>query len=247
MTHLTYAGLTDRGRAREQNEDRWWADPEQGLYLVADGLGGQMAGGLAAQVVVETLPPLLRRRLPGPADLTAPEAGERVRAVLAQVSSQLREQSQGQPGLEGMGATVVLALIRDSQALIAHLGDSRAYLWRRRRLKRLTTDHSVAQLLLDSGEITPAEAPTHPARGQLTRFVGMPGEALPDVQLQALAPGDRLLLCSDGLTGMVSERDVLAILNRTLPLEATCQRLVQAANAAGGKDNITVVIVSVDG
>jgi len=246
MPHLTYAGLTDRGRVRPQNEDRWVADPEQGLYLVADGMGGEVAGALAAQVVVETLPALLRQRLPGLDTLATSEAGQRVQAALVELNDHLRAQSRNHPGLEGMGATVVLALIRDTQALIAHLGDSRAYLWRQKRLKRLTTDHSVIQLLLHSGDITPEEAATHPARSHLTRFVGMPGEALPEVRWQTLAPGDRLLLCSDGLTGMVSDREVLAILNRRLPPEETCQRLIEAANAAGGQDNITVVIVNVD-
>lgn len=245
MSKLSYAGLSDRGRVRAQNEDRWAADPDQGLYIVSDGMGGEMAGALAAKIVVETLPPLLRQRLGNLTNLAASEAEERLQAALAQLSDRLREQSQGQPGLEGMGATVVLALIREEQALIAHMGDSRAYLWRRGRLSQLTRDHSIIQLLLDAGEIRPDAVAMHPARGQLTRFIGMPGEALPEVRAVVLYSGDRLLLCSDGLTGMVGEKELWAILKQKLSSQVMCQCLVEAANAAGGKDNITVVVINV--
>lgn len=244
MITLSYAGLTDQGRVRTQNEDNWVADPDQGLCVVSDGMGGQFAGALAAKIVVETLPSLLRKQMRGIEDVADPEATRRLLTALAELSDQVRNGSQGQPGLDGMGATVVLALIRGSHALIAHMGDSRAYLLRQGRLEQLTRDHSLIQLLLDCGEITPEEAACHPARGQLTRYVGMMGEALPEARLLKLCPGDCLLLCSDGLTGMVSDAELLAILRKKLSPKASCKRLISAANAAGGKDNITAVIIS---
>jgi protein phosphatase len=217
------------------------------LYIVADGMGGALAGALAAQVVAEALAALLRRRMVGVSDLTAPDAGERLLAAVAELSAQVRKESRGQPGLDGMGATVVVALVRAGQALIAHLGDSRAYRWRPGSLEPLTRDHSLLQLLLDCGEITPHEAAEHPARGQLTRYVGMEEEALPEARALTLDSGDRLLLCSDGLTGMLSDRELLAILNEDLALDQACHRLVAAANAAGGVDNVTALLVEVPG
>jgi protein phosphatase len=126
MPRITYAGLTLQGRVRTQNEDRWTADPDQGLFIVSDGMGGQPAGALASRIVVETLPALLRTQMQGTADLTTPDASHRLLAALATLSEQVRRGSQSQPGLDGMGATVVLALLRGMQALVAHTGDSRA-------------------------------------------------------------------------------------------------------------------------
>jgi len=242
---IRHAGRTDRGRVRAHNEDAWVADPQQGLYVVADGMGGEFAGALAAKVVVETLPSLLRQKMAGIEDFARPGAATPLLAALAELSHRLRQETEHQPGLAGMGATVVLALIRGAQALVAHLGDSRAYLLRGGGLERLTRDHSLVQLLLDGGEITPAEAATHSARGQLTRNVGMAGEPLPEARVLALSPGDRLLLCTDGLTGMLSDAELPALAGPNQGPEETCARLVQAANEAGGKDNVTVVVMDV--
>lgn len=245
MTHrFTYAGLSDRGRVRKENEDNWVADPEYGLFVVSDGMGGQFAGALAAKIVVETLPPLIKERMKNLKNRKTSAARKLITAALADLSHQVRNQSQGQPGLEGMGATVVLALIRGAHALIAHMGDSRAYLLRRGRLQQLTRDHSIVQLLIDDGKITREEALRHPARGQLTRYVGMTGDALPEARSLDLRRGDRLLLCTDGLTDMVADTKLLSILKKTLVPKTACRHLIAAANAAGGRDNITAVTIS---
>jgi serine/threonine protein phosphatase PrpC len=244
---VRHAGLTDQGRVREQNEDTWAADQKEGLYLVSDGIGGQVAGAMASRIVAETLPGLIRQGLSGISDLADPAATRRVGEAISQLSRELQQQTHGKPGLEGMGATVVLGLVRNSKALIAHMGDSRAYLWRKGRLEQLTKDHSIIQLLLDNGEIKPEEVSTHPARGWMTRSVGMAGEPLPELRLLDLHPGDRLLLCTDGLTAMVSDVVILSILNGHSQPKEICRRLVDAANEAGGKDNITVVLVVIAG
>ena len=142
-----------------------------------------------------------------------------------------------------MGATVVMALVQDDRAFIAHMGDSRAYLLRRGKLRPLTDDHSIVGILLRTGEIRPEEAEHHPARGQLSRYVGMEDEVYPDVRTVRLASGDRLLLCTDGLTGMVPDDTIMGLLAVSEEPQVACDHLVEAANAAGGKDNITAVIV----
>lgn len=245
MSTISYAGLSDVGRVRTENEDRWFADPDQGLFLVADGIGGAVAGGLASQIVAEVLPRLLRNRLHGTRDPADAGVANQVSAALVELSERLREESRRAMGLKGMGSTVVLALVRQRQAVVAHMGDSRAYLLRAGRLEQLTKDHTIAQLLVDCGELAPEKAASHPAHGQLTRFVGMGIEALPETECIELSPGDRLLLCSDGLTGMLSDQQILAILSQQTAPDEACRHLIAAANEAGGKDNITAVVVAV--
>jgi protein phosphatase len=242
MNPTDYAALSDRGRVRENNEDRWFADPRQGIYIVADGMGGAAAGEVAAEAVTKVLPRLLAQRLPPDKPLDD-NALERVSAAVADMSDHLREAARQRPSYAGMGATVVLAMIRGKRALLAHMGDSRAYLLRSGKLRQLTKDHSLVQLLLDGGDITAEQSKHHPGRGQITRFVGMQGQSLPETKLLELSPGDRLILCTDGLTGMIEEQQLLEILSNQPQPEQACQRLVEAANEAGGKDNVTVLIV----
>ena len=245
MVVIKYAGLTDLGCVREKNEDNWMADPGLGLYVVADGMGGQLGGGLASKVIVEVLPHLVRKEFAEIMDLSDPVASQRLLEVLSYLSNHLREGGKDEAGLSGMGSTVIMLLVHGSKALIGQMGDSRAYLLRKRKLKQLTTDHTLIQLLLESGDITAEEAITHPACGQLTRYVGMEGEPLPEVQLFEIQPGDRLLLCSDGLTGMLTDKEILAVLKKKLVPKTICKRLVEAAKKAGGKDNIATVVITI--
>lgn len=172
-------------------------------------------------------------------------ASKAVSAALLELSEHLRVETQAIPGLKGIGSTVVLVLIRDGQAIVAHLGDSRAYLLRAGHLEQLTNDHTIAQLLADRGEIPRDAVASHPSRSQLTRFVGMSADAITETTCIDLAPGDRILLCSDGLSGTLSDQRILSILNQQPDPEQACRQLIDAANAAGGKDNITVLSVTV--
>lgn len=244
VTVPRWAGLSDRGRVRERNEDRWSAHADLGLFIVSDGMGGRPAGEVASEVVVAALPTLVAHHFGADPDLDAPDAPQRLRTVLTELSADLREGSQDTPRLAGMGATAVVALVSQATALIAHVGDSRAYLLNLRGLHRLTRDHSLAQALIDAGAITDQQAAGHPARGQLTRHMGMVGEALPDARRVALEPDDRLLLCSDGLTGMLDDARIQAILDRSPEPQHACRTLVEAANEAGGTDNITVLVIA---
>ena len=186
---IDFAAVSDVGKVRGENQDRWFADAELGLFLVADGLGGHAAGGLAAQIVAEVLPRLLKRRLQSGPHTPCAEAAEQISAALVELSEQLREESRSVPGLKGMGSTVVLALLRGRQAVVAHMGDSRAYLLHAGRLLQLTKDHTIAQLLVDHGKLAPEQAASHPARGRLTRYVGMGTEAIPETG--RVRPGPR--------------------------------------------------------
>jgi len=241
---LSFHALTHAGRAREQNEDAYFANGEEGLFIVADGMGGASAGALAAEIVTEVLPLLIRRASASRRSSKSIVSKQSSREALCELSNELRRRSEGQPGLHGMGAAVVVAQIRGRRACITHLGDCRAYLQHGSSLERLTKDHSVVQLLLDSGELCPEKAATHPARNRLTRYVGMAGEPLPDSRVVDLQPGDKLLLCSDGLTAMVDDTEIFRMLKQRRSARRLCEELVGTANEAGGKDHVTVLLVT---
>ena len=243
---IKFYGVSDRGLVRRKNEDNWVADSEQGLYIVSDGMGGEAAGALASEIVVKTLPALLKKKMPHIKELTDPNTSQQLLTAIAELSDSVQREAMDVPGLAGMGATVVVALIQDSHALIGHMGDSRAYLLRAESLRQLTKDHSIVQLLMDQGEITSEEALQHPARGQLTRAVGMDGTPLPEAHSIELRTGDKLLLCTDGLNGMLKDEQILSILNNHHLPEKICRELIATANKAGGKDNITAVVLSID-
>jgi protein phosphatase len=231
---ILHACLSDRGRTHAANEDRWLADPAQGLYVVADG----MADERPAQLAIDRLPELLVPRLADIDDAGDPRAQEAVRSVLAEVSEEARD-------LDTTGSTVVLALVRGRRVLLAHLGDSRIYLLRQDCLLQLSRDHSLLQEMVDRGELTSEEAAAGKYDGGPTRFLGMWGDPDADVSVLDLQPGDRLLLCSDGLTGMLSDEELRQILTREAAPAEACRRLIDAANAAGGADNITALVLAV--
>lgn len=237
------AGLSHRGRVRDHNEDALALLPEQGLFIVADGMGGHQAGETASKAVVTVLPKMIEQQRAAAAKGDLPSLSRTLRDAIAELSRLLRQQSAEQTGLAGMGSTVVLACIRGDAAVIAHMGDSRAYLLRRGKLKQLTDDHSLVGILLRQGEITPAEARVHPARSRISRYVGMQGDAQPEARTLKLLRGDRLLLCTDGLTGMVEDEAIASILTAESDPEAACAALIDAANKSGGNDNITAIIL----
>jgi protein phosphatase len=241
---LSAACLTHQGRVRPQNEDHCSISLEQRLFIVSDGMGGSNAGELASQAVALRLPRLLEQGVRQMQNWTSATREELLVEIILQLNQQIHSESDGRPGLQGMGATVVLAWLQDAQAYLAHLGDSRIYLLRQGHLTLLTQDHSVAALLVQRGDITAEEARTHPSHNRITRFVGMKGPASPTVQHISLQAHDRLLLCSDGLTGMLLETEILSLLLRySEPIDA-CKALIEAANQAGGKDNITALIIN---
>jgi serine/threonine protein phosphatase PrpC len=240
---MTHAGATDIGRVRKENEDHWAAYPDDGLYIVADGMGGALGGGLASQIVCETLPLLAHKCIGPEMDFSRPDTVAEVNGVLASLSTMLRDGSRDLAGLKGMGSTVVTVIVRGNLAVVSHMGDSRAYLLRDGELRRITRDHTVVELLLESGDVSENEVDEHPLRGRLTRFVGMPDEPLPESHVVELMPEDVLLLCTDGLTGPVSDADIRRAILESVSLDDACLKLTEEANRRGGKDNITAVLI----
>jgi protein phosphatase len=242
MLAIRHAALNDVGRLHQDNDDRWYADPEIGLYFVTDG----MANKATPDFIVETLPSLIHEEINAQvADLANANLAGLLQSLLASLNDRVR-QLLYQTACYNLGATLVLALVRGGVALLAHLGDSRIYLHRGGQLLQLTRDHSVVQNMIDNGMLTQAQAVASHGNGGPTRFIGMAGLAMADVRQLTLLPGDRLLLCSDGLTEMLYDEDVLAILNKSSVLQDACRHLVDAANVAGGYDNITVMLIAAD-
>jgi PPM family protein phosphatase len=224
---------TDIGRVRERNEDSILIAPP--LYVVADGMGGHRGGQVASRVALETL-----ESLASEGSGTLPE---NVRGANQAVWDRSLEDER----LAGMGTTLTGAQIDGASVLIAHVGDSRAYLLRDGELRQLTADHTLVARMVKSGEITEAEAEVHPHKNVLTRALGTDEQVEVDEDTIALIDGDRLLLCSDGLTGMVTEDQIQAILENSEQPQQAADRLVKAANRAGGIDNISVVVLAAIG
>lgn len=213
--------------------------------MVSDGIGGGSGGEVASEAVVEFLPLEIRRAIPADADLTDKCVQKRLQATIESFSRTFYEETNGQPEVSGSGATVVVVVIRDRRALVVHLGDSRAYLYRDSQLKRLTQDHTLVQSLINERLISSEDAARHPARSQLIQFVGMAGAPHVHLSELTLQVGDCLLLCSDGLTNQLADSEIVAILKAESYSTAISRRLVDAANNAGGHDNTTVLVVCV--
>jgi serine/threonine protein phosphatase PrpC len=228
------AGTTDAGRKRRRNEDAFVLDPP--LFAVADGMGGAQAGEVASRLAAAAF------REFHEADELEPE--ERVGAIIQEANRRIYERARSDAQASGMGTTITAALLRDANVALGHVGDSRAYRLREGRLEQLTEDHSLVADLVRTGRITPEEADTHPQRSVITRALGTDPEVDVDTFTVPAEPGDVFLLCSDGLTTMVEEDEIVEIITRSPDLAQATKALVKAANRAGGEDNITVVLFS---
>jgi protein phosphatase len=242
MTATVTAGRTDVGRVREANED-FLADFERPsghrLLVVADGMGGHRGGATASRLCVETLGESFRRSSDEPEVL--------LREALGAANERIQHEARNDMELSGMGTTAVaLLLTPEAEAWVAHLGDSRAYLLRDGVLRRLTDDHTVVAAMIQRGVLDPGAAETHPRRHELVRCVGFHDEVSPEITRIDVLPGDRFLLCSDGLSGQVPEEEICSVLLRESPADAA-DALVAAANAAGGRDNVSVLVGAVPG
>ena len=223
--------LTDTGRQREANEDSYFS--RSPLFAVADGMGGAQAGEVASKVAVEAFEAIRGDEYP-------PEELLRLTAELA--NHRIYELAQGDSSRSGMGTTLTAALVNGDDISFGHVGDSRAYVWRDRKLKQITNDHSLVEELRRQGRLTRDQAAEHPQRSVITRALGPEPKVEVDTMTFHARPGDVILLCSDGLTTMLADEDVAAILSREGDLQRTARRLIRAANDRGGRDNIPVVL-----
>jgi serine/threonine protein phosphatase PrpC len=229
-------GITDAGRRRRRNEDAYVLEPP--LFAVADGMGGAQAGEVASRLAVDAF------REFHEADELEPE--ERLSAIIQEANRRIYERAREDTQASGMGTTVTAALVGEESISVGHVGDSRAYRLRGGRLEQLTDDHSLVADLVRGGRLTPEEADVHPQRSVITRALGTDIEVDIDAFTFEAEPGDVVLLCSDGLTTMVTDEEIVAIVGEAKSLERAAKQLVKAANRRGGEDNVTVVLFALE-
>lgn len=233
------AAVSDRGKVRNTNEDSFIADSETAIFLVADGMGGHAAGEIAGRMAARTTAETLSRHG------THLEPKERLLAAVKQANTCVYEAQKLEPAYRGMGSTLTALTFSGGLYYLAHVGDSRAYLLRGGMIRQLSRDHSNVWLLYESGEITKEEIAGHPYKNLISRCIGAGPEVEADFACGAALLDDVYLLCSDGLTDILADGVIRQILTESgrYPKKA-CERLVNAANAGGGPDNITAVVVS---
>jgi PPM family protein phosphatase len=242
-------GLTHVGRQRQHNEDSFLVEDGAKLYLVADGMGGHAAGEIASRIAVDSISEFILHTKED--DGTWPHAYDeqfrrttnRLMAAVRMANTRVLEAMRKDARLRGMGTTVVACMADNDTMSIAHVGDSRAYLVRDQQLSRITNDHSWVFEQVQAGMLSEAEAEKHPLRNVITRALGGALQVTPDAQEIEIRSGDVYLLCSDGLTGMVPEEEILRLVSENSSLEAACQQLIDTANARGGLDNVTAILV----
>jgi protein phosphatase len=235
VTIASYARASDTGKKRRRNEDSYVVAPP--LFAVADGMGGAQAGEVASKLAAAALKETHPDGASGP---------ETVIALIQEANRRVYERAASDPATSGMGTTITVALVDGSEVTIGHVGDSRAYVVRGDELEQLTEDHSLVNELLKSGKLSREEAETHPQRSVITRAVGTDPDVDVDAFTVTAGEGDVFLLCSDGLTDMVADADILDVVEKHRDdLDRVTKALVSAANRGGGEDNITVIAFSI--
>ncbi len=244
------AGSTDPGQMRDHNEDCFLVDPDRGMAILADGMGGHLAGEVASAMAVEVIHHVLGEHAAKGAGRRRPAGANAVtdgmRRAVERANSAIYEASHERSECRGMGTTVVVTMVRDGKICVAHVGDSRLYRLRRGRLTQMTEDHSMVQELLRDGLISHEQARASPNRNLVTRALGVDAGIQVDVSTEAVRPGDIYLLCTDGLSDVLTDEEIGRIVAAgDQDFAATAQALIAAANRGGGPDNITAVLVGV--
>lgn len=248
---LVMTGRTDTGMVRDHNEDSFVIVPEIGLAILADGMGGHLAGEVASAMAIDQVTQYLlnafKAESPKPANGVSPDSEMLVEAV-KNANAAIHAASVDRPEHSGMGTTIVATVFHDNHLTVAHVGDSRLYRFRDGQLSQITEDHSMVQELLRRGLISPEEARTSANKNLVTRALGVDPLVQVDVDEHECRPGDIYLLCSDGLNDVLSDEDISALLVRfDADMEAATRGLIDEVNARGGPDNVSIVMVRTDG
>jgi len=234
---MKWSQVTHTGLVRPNNEDAFLVEPALGLFAVADGMGGHRAGEVASRRALEDL----RRYFLA---LDPPDPGEALAAAFEAVNASILAAASANRAWHGMGTTCTACLVRGTDLWVGHIGDSRAYLVRGTGMEQLTEDHTWVLELLKNGRLTDEEARRHPRRNMLVRALGAEPTVRVDVRHVDLVPGDRVLLCTDGLSGLLTPAEMNTILAGNGDLEAAAKQLLSRALALGGRDNITIVLLA---
>jgi protein phosphatase len=237
LVHYAAAAVSDRGRKRTSNEDSYGFSVEHGVYVVCDGMGGAAAGEIASSLAVDEIMRLVAGSAAGR------PARPEMESAIAAANQAIYSRAQRNHKLSGMGTTMVVLVAEERLVRVFNIGDSRCYRLRGRRLEQVTLDHSLVEEQVRQGRMTIADALRSPLRNVITRALGTQCQVTPDIFELEADPGDLFLLCSDGLTRELADSLIESLLSIDLPLDELCERLVGAANKAGGHDNITAVLV----
>ncbi len=241
-------GLTDIGRIRQTNQDTLRIDDEIGLWIVADGMGGHAGGDVASQLAVETIHQYIAEHVPSIDQSEAVDCTAIIQSAVVHAHATLRKRAKAEPALKGMGTTVVLVFMpntNDESAFIAHVGDSRAYLIRDKKITALTRDHTLLEERIQVGLLPRSTPSSHQLGHVLTRGVGVESTVEPEIAQHIFQPTDEILLSSDGLNKMMNDDQILEVLQKS-PAQTgqeKCQSLIDEANRLGGKDNTTVLLI----
>lgn len=254
-TSFSWAVTSDRGLRRASNEDSYCTRPDLGLFIVADGMGGHVAGEVASRVAVEAIQAFIQetagadknRTWPFPFEPTLSFEGNRLKAAFRLANRRIASAIADAQDLRGMATTASAVLVSPDCVCVAHVGDSRVYVLRGGGLAQITHDHSWVEEQVRAGALSPTAARLHPWRNVVTRALSGGDDPEVDVTEVDAVPGERYLMCSDGLFTVVSDDSIAAIIgDRRATLEEVCRRLVEAANGGGGPDNITALILQAD-
>jgi PPM family protein phosphatase len=241
---VTWIGLSHTGLVRLNNEDAWSALPPH-LYVLADGMGGHQAGEIASHEAVDGLCSIIKEQFEESEKESFHDMRKSLRYAIEKVNRHVYRKSRLDPALKGMGTTLCCIYFHPKGVIYAHVGDSRIYRLRNRRFELLTKDHSLCRELVDQGQLTEKEAPEFQYKNIITKAIGTESHVDPSVHLSDVIEGDLYLMCSDGLSDLLTTKEMHGIINQKMSIEETANEFIATANARGGHDNITVVLMQV--
>lgn len=242
---MKYYGISDKGKVRIQNQDSIYVPEknEYNLYIIADGMGGAKAGDVASIKAIEYIKEYIKNNYVDQGDT---KIKEMIRESLIYANEKVYSLSEENKEYEGMGTTVIVVLVYKNKMYIGHIGDSRLYRIRNNFIRKITKDHSYVQKLIDDKTITKKEAKDHPRRNMLLKALGCEPIVEPDVMMKKIEPNDYVILCTDGLTNLVKDKEILLVTNNLKQTKKICEKLVDLANERGGYDNISVIVIHND-